>query len=65
MPTLTSLFQILIFPGFLFVSFLGLITEYVDRKLCAKLQNRVGPISLSSRPRKILSPKTQTRQSFV
>jgi NADH-quinone oxidoreductase subunit H len=39
----TALFQILIFPGFLFISALGLIAEYVDRKLCAKLQNRVGP----------------------
>jgi len=38
-----ALFYILIFPGFLFVSVLGLAAEYLDRKLCAKLQNRVGP----------------------
>jgi NADH-quinone oxidoreductase subunit H len=39
----SALFYILIFPGLLFVSTFGLAAEYVDRKLCAKLQNRVGP----------------------
>ncbi|MDD4894148.1 MAG: NADH-quinone oxidoreductase subunit H [Candidatus Omnitrophica bacterium] len=38
-----ALFSILIFPGFLFVSIFGLIAEYIDRKLYARLQNRVGP----------------------
>ena len=38
-----ALFQILIFPGFLFLSVFGLAAEYVDRKLYARLQNRVGP----------------------
>ncbi len=38
-----SLFYILIFPGFLFLTVFSLILEYVDRKLYAKLQNRVGP----------------------
>jgi NADH-quinone oxidoreductase subunit H len=38
-----ALFQILVFPGFLFISALGLVAEYLDRKLCAKLQNRAGP----------------------
>ena len=34
----------LIFPGFLFLSIrLGLFAEYFDRKLYARLQNRVGP----------------------
>jgi len=37
------LFHILIFPGFLFAGGFGLVAEYVDRKLCAKLQNRIGP----------------------
>ena len=37
------LFYILIFPGFLFLVVPALTAEYVDRKLCAKLQNRVGP----------------------
>jgi NADH-quinone oxidoreductase subunit H len=39
----SALFYILVFPGFLFVSAFGLAAEYIDRKLCAKLQNRVGP----------------------
>lgn len=38
-----SLFFILIFPGLLFVSVFGLMAEFVDRKICARLQNRVGP----------------------
>jgi len=37
------LFCILIFPGFLFLAVIALFAEYVDRKLCAKLQNRIGP----------------------
>ncbi|MDD5594031.1 MAG: NADH-quinone oxidoreductase subunit H, partial [Candidatus Margulisbacteria bacterium] len=38
-----ALFTILIFPGFLFLSVVSLFAEYVDRKLYARLQNRVGP----------------------
>ena len=38
-----SLFYILIFPGFIFLSLYGLLIEYVDRKLYARFQNRVGP----------------------
>lgn len=38
-----SLFKILIFPGFFFLSTLALVFEYVDRKLSARMQNRVGP----------------------
>jgi len=38
-----ALFSILIFPGFLFLSVVGLFAEYFDRKLYARLQNRVGP----------------------
>jgi NADH-quinone oxidoreductase subunit H len=38
-----ALFNILIFPGFLFLSVLSLFAEYYDRKLYARLQNRVGP----------------------
>ncbi len=40
---LGALFYILIFPGFLFVSFCGLAAEFIDRKIYARLQNRVGP----------------------
>ncbi|MFA5090904.1 MAG: complex I subunit 1 family protein [Candidatus Omnitrophota bacterium] len=38
-----ALFNILIFPGFLFLFVLGLAVEYLDRKLYAKFQNRIGP----------------------
>ncbi|MDD5005440.1 MAG: NADH-quinone oxidoreductase subunit H [Candidatus Omnitrophica bacterium] len=38
-----ALFSILIFPGFLFVSVFGLFAEFFDRKIYARLQNRVGP----------------------
>jgi NADH-quinone oxidoreductase subunit H len=40
---LTSLFQMFVFPGFLFLSVYGLFLEFVDRKLYARFQNRVGP----------------------
>jgi NADH-quinone oxidoreductase subunit H len=40
---LLSLFYILIFPGFIFLSAYGLIVEYLDRKLYARFQNRIGP----------------------
>jgi len=33
----------LIFPGFLFLAAFGLAAEYFDRKLYARLQNRIGP----------------------
>ncbi|MFH1477622.1 MAG: complex I subunit 1 family protein [Verrucomicrobiota bacterium] len=38
-----TLFHLLIFPGFLFLCFFGWAMEYVDRKLYARLQNRIGP----------------------
>ncbi len=38
-----ALFNILIFPGFLFLSVFGLVVEFIDRKLYARLQNRQGP----------------------
>lgn len=40
---LKAFFHILIFPGLLFLFFFGLIAEYFDRKICARLQNRIGP----------------------
>jgi NADH-quinone oxidoreductase subunit H len=40
---INALFSILIFPGMLFLSVFSLAAEYVDRKLYARLQNRVGP----------------------
>ncbi|MDD5156156.1 MAG: NADH-quinone oxidoreductase subunit H, partial [Candidatus Omnitrophica bacterium] len=40
---LKDIFYILVFPGFLFLFILGFIAEYLDRKLYARFQNRVGP----------------------
>ncbi len=40
---IASLFNILVFPGLVFLSIFGWIAEYIDRKLCARLQNRIGP----------------------
>lgn len=40
---LKHLFFILIFPGFIFVSLFSLAAEFIDRKLHARLQNRIGP----------------------
>ena len=34
---------IVLFPGFLFLLFYALFLEFVDRKLLARMQNRVGP----------------------
>jgi len=49
-----DILRILIFPGFLFFSLLGLIFEWIDRKFYARLQNRVGP--LYTGPRGFLQP---------
>jgi len=38
-----DLFNILVFPGGLFLFVFGLAAEFVDRKLYARLQNRAGP----------------------
>ncbi len=40
---ISALFAILVFPGVLFVSVFGLAAEFADRKIHARLQNRVGP----------------------
>jgi NADH-quinone oxidoreductase subunit H len=41
--SLFNLFEMIIFPGFIFLGVLGMIFEYVDRILYARLQNRKGP----------------------
>jgi NADH-quinone oxidoreductase subunit H len=43
LDVVSSVAAILLFPGGLFLLALGLIYEWVDRKLLARLQNRVGP----------------------
>lgn len=40
---LEALFAILIFPGFLFIVTGSLFAEFIDRRLYARLQNRIGP----------------------
>lgn len=41
--TLSMLLYFLIFPGFLFTAVVGLLTSWVDRKVSARVQWRVGP----------------------
>ncbi|HLO28319.1 MAG TPA: complex I subunit 1 family protein [Anaerolineales bacterium] len=43
MNTFTSLFSLLIFPAGLTLVLAGMFYEWVDRKLVARFQNRVGP----------------------
>jgi len=38
-----ELFSMFIFPGILFLFAFAFFSEFVDRKICARLQNRVGP----------------------
>jgi NADH-quinone oxidoreductase subunit H len=40
---MNALFQILVFPGFIFLTAFGLFAQYIDRKIHARLQNRIGP----------------------
>ncbi len=43
MELILNLGYMLIFPGFLFLAIYGMTCEWVDRKLYARFQNRVGP----------------------
>jgi NADH-quinone oxidoreductase subunit H len=43
MNMLLSLFYIFVFPGILFLSVYSLLVEFLDRKLYARFQNRMGP----------------------
>ena len=43
MNTLTAFLTILIFPTGLTLILVGMFYEWVDRKLVARLQNRIGP----------------------
>jgi NADH-quinone oxidoreductase subunit H len=48
------IFRILIFPGFTFILFLTLFCDWMERKLEARIQNRVGPMVAG--PAGILQP---------
>jgi NADH-quinone oxidoreductase subunit H len=50
----TLIFRILIFPGFTFILFLTLFCDWVERKIEARIQNRVGPMVAG--PAGILQP---------
>jgi NADH-quinone oxidoreductase subunit H len=43
MESIIPLAYLLIFPGFLFLAVYGMTLQWVDRKLCAVMQNRMGP----------------------
>jgi len=40
---LQAFFNLMVFPGFLFLSLAGMAAEFCDRKLYARMQNRQGP----------------------
>ncbi len=40
---LMDLFKIIVFPGLIFLGVVSLFAEWYDRKIYARLQNRVGP----------------------
>jgi len=43
MEKMKAIFQFLIFPGFLFTAVAGLLASWIDRKVTARVQWRVGP----------------------
>ncbi len=43
MKILTDLWAFLIFPGFVFMAVLGMLVSWIDRKVTARVQYRVGP----------------------
>ena len=49
-----ALIQIFLFPGFLFLFSLAFFTEWLDRKIVAKFQNRYGPLYVG--PKGVLQP---------
>ncbi len=48
------IFRILVFPGFTFILLLTLFCDWVERKIEARIQNRVGPMVAG--PAGILQP---------
>lgn len=43
MKILIPVLQFVVFPGFLFTAFIGLLASWVDRKVTARVQYRIGP----------------------
>lgn len=43
MKTIAPILQFLVFPGFLFTAIAGLLTSWIDRKVTARVQYRIGP----------------------
>ena len=43
MKIITPIIQFLIFPGFLFTAIVGLLASWIDRKVTARVQYRIGP----------------------
>ena len=65
---LDLVFRVLVFPGFTFILFLTLFCDWVERKIEARMQNRVGP--LFTGPFGILQPladfiKLLTKEDIV
>lgn len=63
MIDLMLIFRILVFPGFTFILFLTLFCDWVERKLEARIQNRVGPMVAG--PAGILQPLADVIKLFT
>ncbi len=66
------LFQYIIFPGFLFTAIVGMIASWIDRKVTARVQWRVGPPILQPLydfikllGKEIIIPKGASRGTFL
>ena len=75
---LAQTLAVFIFPGILFITFLALLWQWVDRKVHARLQNRFGPLHTGWRGilqplmdflkllgKEDLTPKAADRRSFA
>jgi len=49
MDVLTYIGLVIIFPGFVFTALIGMASSWIDRKVSARLQWRVGPPPGTSR----------------
>jgi NADH-quinone oxidoreductase subunit H len=69
---LKYLFYILVFPGFLFCFFAGLLLSGIDRKLVARMQRRIGPPIVQPfydffklLGKETIVPRTAARRTFL